>query len=81
MITEEELINILEQVNGYKLVNENIQDTISPIVKIFNSTYRINKLNTIWKHKEASNKKILANQLGGVSKVISSLADDINYKK
>ena len=81
MITEEELINILEQVNGYKLVNENIQDTISPIVKIFNSTYRINKLNTIWKHKEASNKKILANQLGGVSKVISSLADDIKTEE
>jgi len=31
--------------------------------------------------REASNKKVLANQLGGVSKVISSLADDITEKE
>ena len=31
----------------------------------------------MWKQKEASNKKVLATQLGGVSKVISSVAEDI----
>ena len=35
----------------------------------------------MWKQREASNKKTLANQLGGVSKVISSLADDIEEKE
>ena len=35
-------------------------------------------MNLVWKQKEASNKRTLANQLGGVSKVISSVAEDIN---
>ena len=76
-----ELINILEKINNYKLVAESAGTAPEQIVKVLNSTYRINKLNTIWKHKEASNKKVLANQLGGVSKVISSLADDIKTEE
>lgn len=76
-ISKEEFISILEKVKNYKLaVSEEITD-IEQILKILNSTYRINKLNTMWKKKEASNKKVLANQLGGVSKAISSIADDI----
>ena len=58
-----------------------IENDINQIVKAINHTYRINKLNTIWRHKEASNKKVLANQLGGVSKVISSLAEDIKTEE
>lgn len=73
----DELIEILENVNNYKLIKDGIEDLLNSIVKVINSTYRINKLNTIWRHKEANNKKVLANQLGGVSKVISTLADDI----
>lgn len=80
-IAPEELIVILEKVNNYKLVQDNIQNDLDQIVKILNSTYGINKLNTIWKHKEANNKKVLANQLGGVSKVISSLAEDIKTEE
>lgn len=76
-ITEDEFIEILEKINNYKLVKESAADSPQQIVKLINSTYRINRLNTIWKHKEANNKKVLANQLGGVSKVISSLATDI----
>lgn len=76
-ITPDELHDILQNVNNYKLVKESCIEELNQIVKIINSTYRINKLNTIWKHKEANNKKALANQLGGVSKVISSLAENI----
>ena len=76
-ITADDLVEILENINNYKLVRNNSEEELIEIVKVLNSTYKINKLNTIWKHKEASNKKVLANQLGGVSKVISSLADDI----
>jgi len=76
-VTTDELLTILEKINNYKLVKDSSEAALSQIVKILNSTYRINKLNTIWKHKEANNKKVLANQLGGVSKVISSLAEDI----
>lgn len=80
-ITVDELLNIFEKVNNYKLVKESSEEALNQIVKILNSTYRINKLNTIWKHKEANNKKVLANQLGGVSKVISSLAEDIKTEE
>lgn len=80
-INSDEFANILEKVNNYKLVKDNSEDDLEQIVKVLNSIYRINKLNTIWKHKEASNKKVLANQLGGVSKVISSLAEDIKTEE
>ena len=41
----------------------NQKSDINQIVKAINHTYRINKLNLIWKQREASNKKTLANQL------------------
>jgi len=77
----DQLVNILEKVNNYKLVKEGAEESLEQITKILNNAYRINKLNTLWKHKEASNKKVLANQLGGVSKVISSLAEDIKTEE
>ncbi len=80
-INQDELIRILENVNDYKMVKDNIFEMLEPIIKIINSTYRINKLNTLWKHKEANNKKVLATQLGGVSKVISTLADDLKTEE
>ena len=83
-ISKEELIKIFEDNNSYIIGineederNKEIEKDINQIVKAINHTYRINNLNMIWKQKEANNKKVLANQLGGVSKVISSLADDI----
>ena len=87
-ITREELIKIFEDNNSYIIGineederNKKIEKDINQIVKAINHTYRINNLNMIWKQKEANNKKVLANQLGGVSKVISSLADEIEDKE
>ena len=69
-INKEELIQAFEKNNNYIIgVNEEderysqIENDLNQIVKAINHTYRINKLNLIWKQKEASNKKILANQL------------------
>ena len=69
-INKEELIQIFEKNNNYIIgVNKEneryneIENDLSQIVKAINHTYRINKLNLIWKQKEASNKKTLANQL------------------
>ena len=69
-ISKEELIKIFEDNNSYIIgINEEderskeIESDIVQIVKAINHTYRINKLNMIWKQKEASNKKVLANQL------------------
>ena len=87
-ISKEELIEIFEDNNSYIIGineederNKEIEKDINQIVKTINHTYRINNLNMIWKQKEANNKKVLANQLGGVSKVISSLADEIEDKE
>jgi len=82
-INRDDFISILEKRNNYIMgfseeePNEELNESIKDIVKTINATYRINKLNMIWKQKEASNKKVLAAQLGGVSKVISSLAENI----
>lgn len=69
-INEEELIETFEKNNNYIIgVNgedkrySEIENDLSQIVKAINHTYRINKLNLIWKQKEASNKNTLANQL------------------
>ena len=69
-ISKEELIKIFEDNNNYIIgINEDdersnqIENDILQIVKAINHTYRINKLNLIWKQKEANNKKVLANQL------------------
>ena len=69
-LTKEELIEVFEKNNNYIIgLNEederhiHIEKDINQIVKAINHTYRINKLNLIWKQREASNKKTLANQL------------------
>jgi stage II sporulation protein E len=87
-IEKDELLAILEKNNNYIIglneedeQSEQIEEDIKNIVKAINQTYRINKLNLVWKQKEAENRKVLASQLGGVSKVISSLANDIIEEK
>ncbi len=69
-ITKEELVQVFENNNNYIIGlsgederGNQIKNDINQIVKAINHTYRINKLNLIWKQKEASNKKVLANQL------------------
>lgn len=69
-LSKEELIEVFEKNNNYIIgLNEEderhseIEKDINQIVKAINHTYRINKLNLIWKQREASNKKTLANQL------------------
>ena len=71
-ITSTNLLEILNKNNNYiigidsedNVVRTKTENDIKEIVKIINSTYRINKLNIIWKQKEANNKKVLATQLG-----------------
>ena len=81
-MTEESLINILSENDNCKIIvdTEETKNNISEIIRVINATYRIHKLNILWKVKEANNKKVLATQLGGVSKVISSIAEDIDEK-
>lgn len=81
-MTDENLINILSKNEDCKIAVDNDEEKrcLEEAVKVINATYRIHKLNILWKVREANNKKILATQLGGVSKVISSIADNIDEK-
>lgn len=81
-MTEENLINILSKNENCKIAvdTDEAKKDLEGAVKVINATYRIHKLNILWKVREANNKKILATQLGGVSKVISSIADNIDEK-
>lgn len=81
-MTEEILINILSKKAHCKIAvdTDEAKKHISEMVKVINATYRIHKLNILWKVREANNKRVLATQLGGVSKVISSIAEDIDEK-
>ena len=81
-MTEENLINILSNNEHCKIAvdTDEAKQNIAEVVKVINATYRIHKLNILWKVKEANNKRVLATQLGGVSKVISSIAEDIDEK-
>lgn len=84
-ITDLEILGVFEKNNNYIIGidstdtsrNKQIQEDINKIVRRVNATYRTNKLNLVWKQKEAANKKTLASQLGGVSKVISTVADEM----
>ena len=69
-INKQELVKIFEEHNNYIIGideeddrNKKIEKDIEQIIRAINHTYRITKLNLIWKKKEANNKKVLANQL------------------
>lgn len=81
-LVEEKLVSIFENNMGYKLEEtEEAKKNLHDIVRLVNATYRIHKLNILWKIKEANHKKVLATQLGGVSKVISDLAKNKEKKE
>lgn len=83
-LNNETLIHIFENHNNYIIgfedeeTNENIRKDISDIVKIINNSYKSSKINFICNQKINENKKTLSHQLSGVSKVIDSIAQDID---
>lgn len=83
-ITKDDILHILENKNEYVLgfedfdTNLKIEEDIKEIARLANDTYKIGKVNSIWKQKINDNKKVISSQLDGVSKVISSVANSIN---
>lgn len=77
ILVEKDLILILEKHNNYIVMNDEIKEDISRIIKIINYSYRVSKLNFIWKKKLDENKKAVSNQLEEVSKAIGALAQDM----
>lgn len=86
-ITRKDLLDIFANHNNYIVGFDNVETSLSiekdieTIVNMINEAYRVSKVNFIWKHKMDESKKTIVNQLDGVSKVISSLANDIEKKE
>ena len=82
-ITREQLLEIFAKCNSYivgfddKKISEYLEDNISQMVRVINMSYKISKSNFVWKKKFEENKKNIENQLQGVSKAISSIAENI----
>ena len=82
----QDLLDIFAVHNSYivgldsKDIGKTIEKDIMQVVKLINHTYRISCLNFVWKHKLEEKSKTISNQLEGVSKVISKVAEDITHK-
>ncbi len=85
VMVEKELVNIFANNNnyivGFEGKNEKVQEDVSKITKVINYSYRISKMNFIWKKKMDESKKNVSNQLEGVSEAIATLATEINKKQ
>ena len=85
IITEKALVNILEKNNNYIVGFENTKgqakEDIYRIVKAINYSYRISKINFIWKKKLDESKKNVSSQLKGVSEAILKMATEIDKKE
>lgn len=85
IITEKELIKILEKNNNYIVGFDNTKsqakEDIYKIVKALNYSFRVSKINFIWKKKLDESKKNVSSQLKGVSEAISQMANDIEKKE
>lgn len=95
VITRKDIILLFAQHNNYIMgCSDNKDDNdftvekdIDDMIRIINTSYRVSKINFIWKKKLEENRKSVSNQLSGVSEAISNLAkkitidDDDKYKE
>ncbi len=84
LITEKELVEIFQEHNhyiiGFQEKNSQAIEDVSKMIKAINYSYRISRMNFIWKKKMEENKKNVSTQLDGVSKAISSMAEEIKQE-
>lgn len=82
-ITRKDLLKTFAESNSYIIgfddeqISKYLEDNIQEVIKAFNYSYRISKVNFIWSKKfEEKNKNIQA-QLDGVSKAIDNIVIDM----
>lgn len=56
-------------------------ERVNDFVKEVNNTYEIFKIDMVWKNKISENRKMLSQQLDGLSEIISNLALEINSEE
>ena len=84
-ISKDDIISLLEKRNEYVVgfedfdTNMKVEEDINKAVRLINDTYKIGKINNLWKQKMKENKKVISSQLDGVSRAISNVAQSI-YK-
>ena len=68
---------------GYEkeYINNRVEQDIEQMVKAINDSYKVSKLNFIWKKKLDENKKVVSHQLEQVSKAIGTLANEIEQEE
>lgn len=84
--TEKQLIEIFANHNNYIIgstdedgnTNENMENDIREMIKKINYSYKMSKMNFVYKKKIEENKKNVSAQLQGVSDMIAEIADDID---
>lgn len=82
-IDRENLLKIFAKCNSYivgfddKEISKYLEDNISEMVRIINMSYKISKIDFIWRKKEEENKLNVEKQLNGVSKAINQMAEEI----
>lgn len=82
-ITREDLLEIFAECDSYivgfddKKISEYLEENISQMIRVINMSYKISKSNFVWQKKFEENKKNIETQLKGVSKAISSIAENI----
>ena len=95
VITRKEIVQIFAKHNNYIMgfsadskEDEYVaQNDIDEIVRAINSSYRISKINFVWKKKLDEKKRTMSTQLNSVSEALSNLANQITtdeqepYKK
>jgi len=85
LISEKDLVGILAKNNNYIVGFENnntkVKEDVSSMIKSINYSYRISKINFIWKKKMDESKKNVSSQLKGVSEAISKMAESIEDEK
>jgi len=82
-INQQDMLDIFEKHNNYIIgleENKELKKDMEVLIKAINYTYKISKLNFLWKQKLNESRKNVSNELNGVSKVISTMAEDMNEK-
>lgn len=86
-ISKEDIVKILEDRNEYILgfedfdTNLKVEEDVNKAVRLINDTYKIGKVNNLWKQKMKTSKKVISSQLDGVSRAITDVAKSINIGK
>ena len=86
-LTKDVLILIFAKYNNYIIgtengnINSSVENDMKDMIDVINKSYKLSKINFVWKKKLDEKNKSMSVQLQGVSEVISDLADDISDSK